>query len=32
MLLQDNAHASKEEIKSVNIGTVTFDRKLEEVK
>ncbi|KAF9824512.1 hypothetical protein SFRURICE_001396 [Spodoptera frugiperda] len=29
---QENAQVSKEEIKSVNIGTVTFDRKLEEVK
>ncbi|XP_053614958.1 testis-specific serine/threonine-protein kinase 4-like isoform X3 [Plodia interpunctella] len=29
---QDKEVNSKEEIKSVNIGTVTFDRKLEEVK
>ncbi|VVD05518.1 testis-specific serine/threonine-protein kinase 3-like [Leptidea sinapis] len=28
----ETAHASKDEIKSATIGTVTFDRKLEEVK
>ncbi|CAH2042490.1 unnamed protein product, partial [Iphiclides podalirius] len=29
---QEHAHSSKDEIKSVNIGTVTYDRHLEEVK